>query len=56
MGRTDGQIFLNLLDRRGLIQASAIRQELAREIPFFAPLANADLSEFGVKLGDQNHR
>ncbi len=25
MGRTDGQIFLNLLDRRGLIQATSIR-------------------------------
>jgi NADH-quinone oxidoreductase subunit G len=52
MGRTDGQIFLNLLDRRGLIQASAIRQEMAREVPFFAPLANADLGEYGLKLGD----
>ena len=51
MGRTDGQIFLNLLERRGLIQASAIRQELAREVPFFAALAVGDLGEFGVKLG-----
>jgi NADH-quinone oxidoreductase subunit G len=51
MGRTDGQIFLNLLDRRGLIQATAIRQELAREVPFFAPLARGSLGEFGVKLG-----
>ena len=50
MGRTDGQIFLNLLDRRGLIQATAIRQELAREVPFFAPLAIGELGEFGVKL------
>jgi len=50
MGRTDGQIFLNLLDRRGLIQATAIRQELAREVPFFAPLASGSLGEFGVKL------
>ena len=30
LGRTDGQIFLYLLERRGLIQASAMRQELAR--------------------------
>ena len=51
MGRTDGQIFLNLLERRGLIQATAIRQELAREVPFFAPLAVGNLGEFGVKLG-----
>ncbi|MSQ97066.1 MAG: 2Fe-2S iron-sulfur cluster binding domain-containing protein [Gemmataceae bacterium] len=50
MGRTDGQIFLYLLERRGLIQASAIRQELAREAPFFGPLAS-DLGEHGVKLG-----
>jgi NADH-quinone oxidoreductase subunit G len=52
MGRTDGQIFLNLLDRRGLIQATAIRQELAREVPFFAPLAVGDLGEFGVLLNE----
>jgi NADH-quinone oxidoreductase subunit G len=51
IGRTDGQIFLNLLERRGLIQAAAIRQELAREVPFFAALAVGDLGEYGVKLG-----
>jgi NADH-quinone oxidoreductase subunit G len=51
MGRTDGQVFLNLLERRGLIQATAVRQELAREAPFFAPLAAGNLGEFGVKLG-----
>ncbi|MBI3821674.1 MAG: molybdopterin-dependent oxidoreductase [Planctomycetes bacterium] len=50
MGRSDGQVFLYLLERRGLIQASALRQEIAREIPFFAALAG-DLGEFGVKLG-----
>lgn len=49
MLRTDGQIFLNLLDRRGLLQATAIQQELAREVPFFAPLAE-DLGEYGIKL------
>jgi NADH-quinone oxidoreductase subunit G len=51
MGRTDGQVFLDLLERRGLIQANAIRQEVAREVPFFAPLAVGDLGEYGVKLG-----
>jgi NADH-quinone oxidoreductase subunit G len=51
MGRTDGQVFLSLLERRGLMQAAAIRQELAREIPYFAPLAVGNLGEFGVKLG-----
>ncbi len=50
LGRTDGQIFLYLLERRGLIQASAIRQELASEIPFFAPLAG-EIGDHGVKLG-----
>jgi NADH-quinone oxidoreductase subunit G len=50
MGRTDGQIFLGLLERRGLIQAAAVRQELARAVPFFAPLAG-ELGEYGVKLG-----
>jgi NADH-quinone oxidoreductase subunit G len=51
MARSDGQVFLDLLGRRGLIQAIAVRQELAREIPFFAPLAVGSLGEFGVKLG-----
>jgi NADH-quinone oxidoreductase subunit G len=49
IGRTDGQIFLDLLERRGLIQAALIRQEIAREVPFFGALT-ADLGEFGVKL------
>lgn len=53
LGRTDGQIFLDLLERRGLIQATAIRQELAREVPYFAPLADGNLGEFGVKLGEE---
>ena len=48
--RTDGQIFLDLLGRRGLLQAAAIRKELAREVPFFAPLAAGKLGEYGVRL------
>jgi NADH-quinone oxidoreductase subunit G len=51
--RTDGQIFLDLLGRRGLLSASAIRKEMAAEIPFFAPLASGDLGEHGVWLGNQ---
>ena len=51
IGRTDGQVLLDLLERRGLIQAAAVRQELAREAPYFAPLAVGDLGEYGVKLG-----
>jgi hypothetical protein len=41
-----------LLERRGLIQATAVRKELAREVPFFAPLTGA-LGEYGVQLGSE---
>jgi NADH-quinone oxidoreductase subunit G len=51
LGRSDGQIFLDLLGRRGLLQAAALRQELAREVPYFAPLAAGKLGDHGVKLG-----
>jgi NADH-quinone oxidoreductase subunit G len=49
--RTDGQVFLDLLERRGLLHAPTIRKELAAEVPFFAPLAVGDLGEYGVPLG-----
>jgi NADH-quinone oxidoreductase subunit G len=49
--RTDGQVFLDLLERRGLLHAPTIRKELAAEVPFFAPLAVGDLGEYGVRLG-----
>jgi NADH-quinone oxidoreductase subunit G len=48
--RTDGQIFLHLLARRGLVHAPSIRAELAAEVPFFAPLAQADLGEYGIRM------
>ena len=48
--RTDGQIFLDLLQRRGLMSAAAIRKELAREVPYFAALARGELGEYGVPL------
>jgi NADH-quinone oxidoreductase subunit G len=48
--RTDGQIFLDLLGRRGLLQAAAIRKEMAQEVPFFAALADRDLGDHGVPL------
>jgi NADH-quinone oxidoreductase subunit G len=48
--RTDGQVFLDLLERRGLVHAPTVRAELAREVPYFAPLAQADLGEYGVRL------
>ena len=49
--RTDGQVFLDLMERRGLLQAAALRREMAKEIPFFAALASGDLGEYGIKLG-----
>lgn len=50
--RNEGQVYLDLMDRPGLIRAEAIRQELAREVPFFAPLA-ADLGGLGIRLGGE---
>jgi NADH-quinone oxidoreductase subunit G len=48
--RTDGQVFIDLLERRGLIHAPTIRAELAHEVPYFAPLAGADPGEYGIQL------
>jgi NADH-quinone oxidoreductase subunit G len=47
--RTDGQVFLDLLERRGLLHLETLRRELAAEVPFFAALAG-DLGEHGVRL------
>jgi NADH-quinone oxidoreductase subunit G len=47
---TDGQTFLDLLQRRGLLHAATLRRELAQEIPYFAPLAAGELGEQGVRL------
>ena len=49
-GRTDGQVFLDLLERRGLVHVPTLRKELAAEVPYFAPLAAGDLGEFGINL------
>jgi NADH-quinone oxidoreductase subunit G len=49
--RTDGQVFLDLLERRGLVHAPSLRQELAREVPYFAGLADGDLGDQGILLG-----
>jgi NADH-quinone oxidoreductase subunit G len=48
--RTDGQVFLDLLERRGLAHAPSLRKELAAEVRFFAPLAGGDLGEYGISL------
>jgi NADH-quinone oxidoreductase subunit G len=37
--RTDGQVFLDLMERRGLAHASTLRKELAADVRFFASLA-----------------
>jgi NADH-quinone oxidoreductase subunit G len=48
--RTDGQVFLDLLERPGLIHAPTIRKEMANEIAYFAPLASGELGEHGIFL------
>jgi hypothetical protein len=48
--RNDGQVFLDLMERRGLVHAPTLRGELARDIPYFAPLASGDLGENGILL------
>jgi len=47
--RTDGQVFLDLLERRGLVHAPSLRAELAHEIPYFAALTQ-DPGNQGVFL------
>jgi NADH-quinone oxidoreductase subunit G len=49
LGRTDGQIFLDLLERRGLLHAETIRKELATDVPYFTPIAGA-IGDQGVRL------
>jgi NADH-quinone oxidoreductase subunit G len=48
--RTDGQVFLDLMERRGLLHVPTLRAELAAEVPYFAPL-KGDLGEHGIALG-----
>jgi NADH-quinone oxidoreductase subunit G len=48
--RTDGQVFLDLLERRGLAHAPSLRKELAEEIRWFAPLAGGEVDEYGISL------
>jgi len=52
--RTDGQVFLDLLERRGLPHAPTLRKELASEAPYFAALAEGSLGEYGILLEKQN--
>ncbi|HEX5272028.1 MAG TPA: molybdopterin-dependent oxidoreductase, partial [Gemmataceae bacterium] len=48
--RPDGQVFLDLLERRGLAHAPTLRKELAAEVPYFAALASGEIGEYGVML------
>ncbi len=48
--RSDGQVFLDLLERRGLVHAPSLRKELAQEVPFFAALASGEADAHGVPL------
>jgi NADH-quinone oxidoreductase subunit G len=48
--RTDAQVLFDLLDRRGLPHAATLRAELAREIPYFASLADPMLDPLGIRL------
>jgi NADH-quinone oxidoreductase subunit G len=50
--RTDGRVFLELLGRRGLVHAPSLRSELGREVPYFAPLAQADPGYHGILLDE----
>jgi NADH-quinone oxidoreductase subunit G len=48
--RTDGQVFFDLLERRGLAHAPTLRAELAIKVPYFAPLAEREPGEYGIPL------
>src|SRR5262249_42955634 len=48
--RPDGRVFFELIERRGLAHGSTLRAELAREVPYFAPLAENEPGEFGIFL------
>ena len=48
--RTELQLAFDLLGRKGLVQAAAIRAELAKAIPAFAALAERKLPEHGIRF------
>ncbi len=47
--RTEGQVFFDLLGRRGLIRIDEIRKEMAADIPYLAQIVKGT-GELGVKL------
>jgi NADH-quinone oxidoreductase subunit G len=48
--KSDGQIFLDLLQRRGLLHAETLRKEIAAEVPYFAAFGDGKLGEHGKLL------
>ncbi|MFO0927074.1 MAG: molybdopterin-dependent oxidoreductase [Gemmataceae bacterium] len=48
--RTDGQVFLDLMERKGLLHAGTLRKEMAAEVRGFAPLAAGEPGEYGILL------
>lgn len=48
--RTDGRILMDLMERRGLVHVPTLRQEMAKEVPFFHAMASGDLGTYGVIL------
>lgn len=48
--RADGRFLSELSERRGLFNAKLLRQEIAKAIPAFAPMAVGDLGSEGVVL------
>lgn len=48
--RTEGQVYLDLLSRKGLLQAKVVRSEIAEKIPYFNGL-KCDPGEEGILLG-----
>ena len=49
----DGRILMELAERRGLFHPPSLRQELAKEVPYFACMASGELGEYGVRLADE---
>ena len=48
--RTEGQVYLDLMQRTGLLHVATLRKELAGEVRAFAPLAKGDLGSYGILL------
>jgi len=47
--RGEGQVYCDLLDRRGLYVAADVRREMAMDVPYFAAMASG-IGELGIRL------